>query len=131
MLAGETNTSGLACRAFMRSWEKRTGVSLEEIILVCKDLGMLGLCKKYLVKTCWLVDGAGFEEPWPMSIYVVFFSSLARFAGELMIELAQYEPSGDLWKSNGAGTERVMKFRVSDQISDDQLLQKRSAYVST
>lgn len=42
VLAGETNTSGLACRAFMRSWEKRTGVSLEDIILVMKGLGPLG-----------------------------------------------------------------------------------------
>lgn len=41
VLAGETNTSGLACRAFMRSWEKRTGVSLEEIILVWRGLGVL------------------------------------------------------------------------------------------
>lgn len=31
MWAGETITSGLACRASMRSWEKRTGVSLKEI----------------------------------------------------------------------------------------------------
>lgn len=42
MLAGKTNTSGLACRAFMRSWEKRTGVSLEDIILVWEGLGSLG-----------------------------------------------------------------------------------------
>lgn len=41
VLAGETNTSGLACRAFMRSWEKWTGVSLEEIILVGRGLGVL------------------------------------------------------------------------------------------
>lgn len=43
MLAGETNTSGLACRVFMRSWEKRTGVSLEEIILVWKGSCGLGV----------------------------------------------------------------------------------------
>lgn len=34
MWAGETITSGLACRASMRSWEKRTGVSLEEIVSI-------------------------------------------------------------------------------------------------
>lgn len=34
MGAGKTITSGLACRASMRSWEKRTGVSLEEIVSI-------------------------------------------------------------------------------------------------
>lgn len=43
VLAGETNTSGLACRASIRSWEKRTGVSLEEIILVWKGSWGLGV----------------------------------------------------------------------------------------
>lgn len=63
----------------MRSWEKRTGVSLEERLFrfgnVLGSSRSRNYEKKYLVKTCWLVlDGAGFEEPWPMSIYVVFFS---------------------------------------------------------
>lgn len=56
----------------MRSWEKRTGVSLEEIISVVEmswgSSIVSKLYKNYLVKTCcWVVDGAGFEEPWPMS----------------------------------------------------------------
>lgn len=63
--------------------------------------------EKYLVKTCWLVDGAGFEEPWPMSIYVVFFSSLTRFAGGLMIQLPQCEPL----VTSRRVIERFVKFR--------------------
>lgn len=57
-------TSGLACRASTRSWEKRTGVSLWWLLLGW-GYGAIGGRgeENYLVKTCWVLEGGGFEVP--------------------------------------------------------------------
>lgn len=59
------DTSGDACRASTSSWEKRTGVWLLFIsnrVLVANGRNM----GSNLVKTCEVLEGAGFEEPEPM-----------------------------------------------------------------
>lgn len=64
-LARVLSVSGLAWRASMSCWEKRTGVSLGGWV---SDWGgcVSGGKRGYLVNTCWVSDGAGLEEPEPI-----------------------------------------------------------------
>lgn len=55
-------TSGLACRASTKPWEKRRGVSLRRFV----NDAMGQERAAYLEKTCCVSEGVVFEEPWPM-----------------------------------------------------------------
>lgn len=61
----ESITSGLAWRALTRSGENRTGVSLLGVRRSSRDANCTDL-ESYLVKTCCVLEGAGFEEPEPI-----------------------------------------------------------------
>ena len=62
----EKPTSGLACKALTKSWEKRTGVSLRGSDELIDESSFQQGGSAYLVKTCSVLDGDVLDCPWPI-----------------------------------------------------------------